>query len=629
MSWVTVIWSMNAAACLTLAAIYLLVWQHARNTWGHLFFAFSAVGAAAVAACELLLLRTDSVEFYGTVLWWAQVPLWLLLVSVVSFTRLHLRAGRPWLAWATVGTRTLTLALNFFATPNINFSAITGLQQFSFLGETVAIAEGTLHPWNIVAKASSLLVLIFLVDASREMWRRGERSRALYLGGSMIFFITAAAVHAALVERGLVQSPYLVSFAYFGIIMAMAYESSRDVLRSAELVRELKAREVALRESEERMMLAAESASLGTWIHDLIRHEIWASDPWRALFGFTRTERIDFDAFLQRLHPEDRDAVGVALATPTAREVTYDREYRLVLPDGQIRWIGSRGRVEFASDGKPLRRRGASLDITARKQAELEAELHRSEVAHLSRVTTLGEISGSLAHELNQPLGAILANAEAAALDLRKETPDLGELRAILEDIRQDSLRAADIIQGVRAFLRRQDLNVQPHAVAELVGEVVRLIRTDAMARQVTVVLDIAPELPPVAADRIHLQQVLVNLLVNGMDAMSTNAVADRRITIRAACPDPRAVEISIVDSGVGIPPADLQRVFDSFHTTKPSGLGLGLSICRSIVEAHGGSIALRNNPDRGLTAVVRLTACLANEASGQSAMAPPLLPNA
>jgi two-component system sensor kinase FixL len=620
---------MNAAACLTLAGIHLMVWQQARSRWGHLFFAFSAVGAAAVAACELLALRADTVEIYGTVLWWAQLPVWLLIVSVVLFTRFHLRAGRAWLAWAVVGTRTLALALNFFATPNINFSAITALRQVPFLGETIVIAEGTLNPWGIVAKVSSLLLLIFLVDASIEIWRRGERSRALYLGGSMVFFIGVAAVHAALVERGLVQSPYLISFAYLGIILAMAYESSRDVLRAAQLVRELKASELRLRESEERMILAADAANLGVWIHDFVRQEIWASDRWRALFGFTRTERIDFDVFLQRVHPEDRDAIDAVLARPTPREATYDREYRLVLQNGQTRWIGSRGRVEFNSDGKPVRRRGASLDITVHKQAELEAELHRSEAAHLSRVTTLGEISGSLAHELNQPLGAILANAEAAALGLQKETPDLHELRAILGDIRQDSLRAADIIHGVRAFLRRQDLDIQPRDVAELVGEVVRLIRTDTLARNVTVVLDIAPRLPPVAADRIHLQQVLLNLLVNGMDAMSTCPEAERRIVIRAACPDPRVVEIAVVDSGVGIPSADLQRVFESFHTTKPGGLGLGLSICRSIVEAHGGSIALRNNPDRGLTAVVQLPACLANEPGVQPPVAPLQLSNA
>jgi len=218
---------MCAATCLTLAAIHLLVWQQGRDAWGHLFFSLSAVGAAGVAACELLLLRADTVERYGAVLSWAQVPVWVLVVSMVWFVRFHLRAGRPWLTWATVGARTLALVLNFFVTPNINFSAITGLRVFPFLGETIATAEGTIGPWNNVAKLSSLLLFIFLVDAAVAVWRRGERHRALYLGGSTVVFVTLGAIHAALVERGWVESPYLVSFAYLAVIMAMAYEARR------------------------------------------------------------------------------------------------------------------------------------------------------------------------------------------------------------------------------------------------------------------------------------------------------------------------------------------------------------------------------------------------------------------
>jgi two-component system sensor kinase FixL len=605
MSWVTIIWSMGAAACLTLAAIHFLVWQRARDSWGHLYFALGALAAAVTAAGELLLMRADSIERYATVLWWAHLPVWLLVVSVVAFMRSYLRAGRPWLAWSVVGARTLALVLNFFTTASINFSAITALEPVTFLGETIAMAVGPPHPAGYVGKLSSLLLLIFLADASIEIWRRGERKRALYLGGSAVLFIMIAAIHSALVERSLIDSPFLVSFAYFGIIAAMAYESSRDVLRATQLVGALQASELELRESEERMTLAADAANLGVWIHDLQGGEIWASDRWRSLFGFTKTERIDLDGFLQRIHPEDRGAIGDLMARPTASEASYDREYRLVLPTGETRWIGSRGKVEFAADGKPVRRRGASLDITMRKQAELEAERHRNAAAHLARVTTLGEISGSLAHELNQPLGAILANAEAASRGLKKDEADLEELRAILADIRSDSLRAADTVRGVRTFLRQGELDIQPVDAAELVTDTVRLLRADAISREVTVLVDLGARLPRVAGDRIHLQQVLLNLLVNGMDAMSTCSVEDRRLTIRASRPDARAVEFCVIDAGVGIASENLPRVFDSFHTTKPGGLGLGLSICRSIVEAHGGKITLRNNPDRGVTASV------------------------
>lgn len=237
------------------------------------------------------------------------------------------------------------------------------------------------------------------------------------------------------------------------------------------------------------------------------------------------------------------------------------------------------------------------------RKSEAEIVRQRDEVAHLARVTTLGEISGSLAHELGQPLGAILTNTDSIEMLLQSPTPDLAEVRIILADIRRDDLRASEIIHGMRAFLRRQELDLQPLEVRSLAEETVKLLSSDAVARMTTVGLEIPPDLPLVRGDRIHLQQVLLNLLVNGMDAMSTCPVADRRMTIRAAHIAPHTVEFVICDAGVGIPPGDLDQIFTPFHTTKQGGLGLGLPICRSIIEAHGGSISLQNNPDRGTAA--------------------------
>ena len=361
--------------------------------------------------------------------------------------------------------------------------------------------------------------------------------------------------------------------------------------------------EASLRDSEQRMTLAVDAAKFGIWIRDLARNEIWASDQWRALFGFGKTERLELPRILEKVYPEDREPLRQTLESALERGGDYETEYRIVLPDGRLRWIASQGRADRNGGGNPVLVRGVSRDITARKLAEEEANQHRNEVAHLARVTTLGEISGSLAHELNQPLGAILANAEAAELHLQRQTPKLDEVRAILKDIRADDLRASEIIHGMRAFLQRRELEMQPLELGQIADEAVKLIRADAAARQTTVGIDIQPDLPRVTGDSIHLRQVLLNLLVNGMDAMSTCPVADRRITIRAMRLDPQNVEIAVRDAGVGISPRDRGRVFEPFHTTKRGGLGLGLAICRSIVEAHGGSISVANNSDRGATA--------------------------
>lgn len=292
-----------------------------------------------------------------------------------------------------------------------------------------------------------------------------------------------------------------------------------------------------------------------------------------------------------------------ALERTLSAKAAYAGEFRVVLPDGTERWISARGRVYADTNGKPMRVMGASLDITARKQAELKLQQQRSEVAHLARVTTLGEISGSLAHELNQPLGAILANTEAAELLLQGPTPDLNEVRTILADIRKDDLRAGEIIHGIRAFLRRRELEKLPLEVTQLAESAVRLVSGDAAARKTTVGLEIPPGLPPVLGDRVQLQQVLLNLLVNSLDSLGACPVAERHLILRAARKDPRTIEISVSDAGIGIPPADLPRIFTPFHTTKPGGLGLGLPICRSLIEAHGGVITVENNPDRGTTA--------------------------
>jgi PAS domain S-box-containing protein len=606
MSWITIIWSMEAAVCLTLAAIYFTVWLQARKVWGHLFFTFSAVAAASVAAGEFVLLRTESVERYGSVMWLAHIPLWVLVVSVVWFTRFHLRAGQPWLGWAVTTTRTLAMVVNFFSSPNLNFKPLTGLHHMSFLGESISIPEGVVNPWSYIGKLSSVLLLMFLVSAILELWRRREKRVDLFLIGSMVLFITAAALHSALVERSLVQSPYVISFAYLGVVLIMAYGLSSDVLRASQLVIELQASEAGLRESEARMTLAAEAANLGIWISDLVQQKIWASDRWRAIFGFDKSEWLDFGKILRRMLPEDCEDVNRMLTSVLADGGSYDTEYRLLLPDGEIRWIASRGRVEFNDNGNPTLLRGVSVDVTERHIAELKLQQQRTELAHFSRVSMLGELSGSLAHELSQPLGAILRNTEAAELFLQEPSPDLDELRAILVDIRNDDQRARAVIDRMRSMMKRREVEHTLLDMNILAGEVISLVRRDADLRKVHLGLEPASSLPPMRGDRIQLQQVLLNLLLNAMDAVNDSLPDRRRITIRVQLAD-KQIEVAVTDAGPGIPEEKLAHVFEPFFTSKENGMGLGLPISRTIIEAHGGSIRAHNHTDGGATFCVTL----------------------
>lgn len=245
---------------------------------------------------------------------------------------------------------------------------------------------------------------------------------------------------------------------------------------------------------------------------------------------------------------------------------------------------------------------GLLVSRRRRQRAEAEAARLRDELTHRERVTLMGQLASSVAHELNQPLGAILRNAEAGELLLAADPPDLAELKAILGDIRKDDRRASDVIERLRTLLRRDRREATLVEIPSLVDEVAGLIRADARSRQVRVEVEVDSDLPSVRADRVHLEQVLLHLLVNGMEAMEAVPEGNRLLRLEARRADADRIEITVSDSGSGIPPGDLERVFEPFSTTKATGLGMGLAISRSLVEADGGRIRAEAGEAGGTT---------------------------
>ncbi|MBB3119515.1 sensor histidine kinase [Pseudoduganella violacea] len=350
------------------------------------------------------------------------------------------------------------------------------------------------------------------------------------------------------------------------------------------------------RESEHRLTLAAQAARLGIWVRDQLRHEIWVSDTWRALFGFPPGQTLTMADVLGRIHPEDRPAAEAALVQPRGR---YELEFRIHHPDGAERWISSQGQAECDSAGQVTLVRGVSLDITARKQAELDMLQKQKELTHLSRVAMLGELSGTLAHELNQPLTAILSNAQAAQRFLRQPRPDLDELRDILHDIIEADERASAIIRRLRSLIGNQESVLQPVVADELLSDVLHILRADLIHHGVTLHTDLAGGTLRLQADRVQLQQVLINLIINACDAMAATPAAQRQIAIRSRRYG-KQWQLDVQDSGPGIPPTQLGRIFEPFFTTKSQGMGLGLAICRSIVQAHQGRLWAENSDGGG-----------------------------
>lgn len=358
--------------------------------------------------------------------------------------------------------------------------------------------------------------------------------------------------------------------------------------------------EERLRESETRMNIAADAANLGLWVWILGRDEIWATVKCRALFGFAQNERVSFADFAARVHPDDRAEMELAVRLALEKKKPYDVEYRACLPGGGIRWIGARGVAVGNGSGPPTRMLGVCLDLTDRKRADTEIQRQRSELAHVSRVSIMGELSASMAHELNQPLTAILSNAQAAQRFLASDKADLEEFREILKDIVYDTTRARDVIRHLRALVKRSEPDFTQLDVAATVREVVGFLHGDIVARNVRVGLELVPDLPSVLGDHIQLQQIMINLLLNAFDALATNPVDERLVTVAVGLESANLIRVTVRDGGIGIPPDKFDSIFEPFFTTKREGLGMGLSVTRSIVEAHGGRIWAENNPDRG-----------------------------
>ena len=837
MSWITIIWAMIVSACLTLAGIHFMVWCRRRAAWDYLCFTLIAVSVAVYAGGELALMRAATPGQFALELRWLHVLVWVVILSMVGFVRLHLRAGRPWLGWATCATRTAAVLLNFLVGQNLNYREVTALRHVPFLGESVSVGVGVANPWMLVGHLSLLLFVIFTADAVITVWRRGERRQALFTGGSIAFFALVGLLQAVLVLWHMVDLPLTASFFFLGIVVAMGYDLGSETLRAAQLAEEL-------RESEARLQLAADSAGMGLWNWDLKTNLFWATERARKLYEFSLDEPISFEKFLSKLHPDDLAWVTQAAQKSAQTGTNFDDDYRVVLRDGSLRWLKVQSKAILTPKGKPERITGVSVDITERKRmeeinrnaqelmaavfnsvpgllylytedgrliqwnrqhelmtgysaeellnfrardwfdeanwdiaattiakvfnegyaqteailnlkngqqlpifatgsrvlidgkphmvgiaidismlkkaeallresearfrtvadtapvliwmagpdklcnffnqgwldftgrtfeqeqgngwaesvhpddlagclkiygaafdarrpftmeyrlrhhdgeyrwitdrgiprfeadgtflgyigsgtdltdlkrAEMEALRSRAEVAHLSRVAMLGEMSGSLAHELNQPLGAILSNAQAARRFLSAPDPNLQEIHNILNDIIKDDKRASEVIHRLRSLVqKKKSVEVEPVNLNELVRDAQRLLNSELIGRNVKLTRRLSPQLPQVCVGRVEIQQVLLNLMVNAMDAMQDQPPDRRLLNIETSAVE-GAIRVTVRDSGPGIPENVLPDIFRPFFTTKQNGLGMGLAICRSIIENYGGRLWVEN----------------------------------
>jgi two-component system sensor kinase FixL len=446
-----------------------------------------------------------------------------------------------------------------------------------------------------------MYVVVVLLSAS--VWRR--RGVMLATGVCMLLTLASYGLTHTIAFSGPASGRMTVALLAIGITSFLA-------LRGQAATNELLAREEALRRSEAFLAGTQRISKTGSFSFKSPSGEMhWSAEAAR-IFGYDTGVTPTMEHVLRHTAPEDRAMVRASFEQSMRAEGPVELRHRLLMPDGELKYVHVLARPRHSHNGD-CEYLGALTDITASVLAE--QALHRSQVqlAHATRVTMLGELAASIAHEVNQPLAAISTHGEASLRWMNRPQPDLDEARASLSSILEASARASSVIKRIRALARRSDPR---HAALELnlvVEESVDLVRRELNNNHVALMLQLEPNLAPVRGDRVQLQQVIINLLMNAIQAMAGCAPGQAVLALQTRRLTDGSQELSVSDSGPGIPADAMPRLFEAFYSTKEDGMGMGLPICRSIIETHGGRIWARqpapDGPVAGATILFSLPA--------------------
>src|SRR5882724_1450640 len=365
--------------------------------------------------------------------------------------------------------------------------------------------------------------------------------------------------------------------------------------------RERKHAEESLRRSEGYLAEAQRLTHTGSWVWDVVgRDALYLSDEWYRIYGFDPEEGLPpWEQRLERIHPEDRAKWQEAIDRAVGEKSDYDVEFRIFLPSGVVKYLHTVGHPVLNSSGDLVQFVGSSTDITERKRAEEALRQAHADLAHVSRVTTMGELMASLAHEVNQPIAAAVTDSNTGLRWLTRDRPDVEEAREAALRVVKDATRAAEIIKRIRLLFKKSAPERELVDVNEVIREMIVLLHSEATRYKILLRAELATDLPPVRGDRVQLQQVLMNLMINGIEAMKA-VDGVRELAVKSQTAENEQVLVSVSDSGVGLPVQQVDQIFDAFFTTKPQGTGMGLRISRSIVESHGGRLWAADSFPRG-----------------------------
>jgi PAS domain S-box-containing protein len=373
-------------------------------------------------------------------------------------------------------------------------------------------------------------------------------------------------------------------------------------------VTERKRIEEELRRSEAYLVDAQRLSHTGSWAWKVSTGELfWSQEHFRICGLDPEKVKPSYPMALQWIHPEDRSFVQRAFEKAIRERSDFELDCRIVRPDGIIRYVHSLGHPVFNESGVLTEYVGTIIDTTERKQAEEALLKAQAELVHVTRVLTLGALTASIAHEVNQPLAAIVTNGNACLRWLAHEVPELDEARAAVERIIRDSNRASGVIRRIRALAKNTTPQKAWLDLNDVIHEVIALVQSEVHKHRVSLLMELSATLPLVLGDRIQLQQVLLNLMMNGIEAMHPITDRPRELLIRSQSHEFDTILVAVRDSGIGLDPQSMAQLFDAFFTTKPEGMGLGLSISRTIIEAHSGRLWATPNDDHGVTLLFTL----------------------
>jgi PAS domain S-box-containing protein len=554
----------------------------------HLLFAVMCLAVALYTVAKAGGYRADTAQTLVTMRRW-DYSFALIVLSVLPWFIAEYTALRP--RWLLTGLSVLfaaTLAANLVLPYGVGFVEFPDFQRITLpWGEQVADLR-VYRPsrWYGAAWLGILVVFAYSILACVRQHRRGARRRALTLALGIGLFITFTLFNQV-VNFGLVKFTHTAEFGFIGLVIVMSLGLTNE-----------------MRERERRLQAMLDNVPAVVYMKDLNARYLLINRHFEEVFGLTNSAVIgktDHDLFPAAR--ADAFRANNNRVIDSRRALRFDE---VAEQNGRVHTYSSLKFPLQDSDGLPYAVCGVSTDVTEQRESSQEMRALRANVWHADRVARVGALSASLAHELNQPLAAVLSNAQAALRFLDSGKPDMREIRDILEDIVRDDKRAATVISSLRAMVRRQETDRVRIDLSDISREMLDMLNGELLARQVETTTDFEAGCV-VLADKGQIQQVVLNLVMNAVEAMSGRAAGERRLHVSVSRPDGPVARITVRDAGAGIPKDELGKVFDAFRSTKPQGMGMGLAVCRSIVESHGGSVWLESNDDRGVSAYVTL----------------------